>query len=59
MNEQTKTPQQIPATSQSNPATQRISSRELFNGGNELLIEHAGHKYRLRITRQNKLILTK
>ncbi len=34
-------------------------SRDLFCGRQEILIEHAGHAYRLRITRQDKLILTK
>lgn len=40
-------------------AAQRFDSRELFRGRQEILIEHAGHAYRLRITRQGKLILTK
>ena len=34
-------------------------SRELFCGRREVRIEHAGQTYRLRITRRNKLILTK
>ncbi|NOZ09650.1 MAG: hemin uptake protein HemP [Gammaproteobacteria bacterium] len=37
----------------------RYDSRELFRGQKEILIEHVGHAYRLRITRQDKLILTK
>jgi hemin uptake protein HemP len=37
----------------------RYNSRDLFRGQQEILIEHAGHAYRLRITRQDKLILTK
>lgn len=37
----------------------RFDSRDLFHGQQEILIEHAGHAYRLRITRQDKLILTK
>lgn len=36
-----------------------VSSQALFRKSNELVIEHAGQHYRLRITRQNKLILTK
>lgn len=36
-----------------------ISSRVLFNGTREVLIEHGGSQYRLKITRQNKLILNK
>lgn len=34
-------------------------SSELFRAGKEILIRHAGELYRLRLTRQNKLILTK
>lgn len=34
-------------------------SSELFKAGKEILIHHAGELYRLRVTRQNKLILTK
>lgn len=36
-----------------------IRSRELFGTGRQLLIEHSGHIYLLRITQNNKLILTK
>lgn len=40
--------------------TQRIvESRELFRGGNEILIAHEGAIYRMKITRQGKLILNK
>ena len=39
-------------------AQNRISSTELMRGGAELLIEHDGREYRLRITQQGKLILT-
>ncbi len=38
---------------------QQISSHDLFKGENELRIVHDGSEYCLRITRQNKLILTK
>ena len=37
----------------------RLSSSELFGETRELVIEHAGEEYRLRITSQGKLILTK
>ena len=40
-------------------AKEKYNSRDLFHGQQEILIEHAGHAYRLRITRQGKLILTK
>lgn len=36
-----------------------IASHELFEGAREVMIEHQHAKYRLRITRQGKLILTK
>jgi hemin uptake protein HemP len=36
-----------------------VSSQALFRNSNELVIEHDGQHYRLRITRHNKLILTK
>jgi hemin uptake protein HemP len=36
-----------------------ICSDVLFGQQRELLIEHAGSLYRLRITQNNKLILTK
>lgn len=36
-----------------------IDSRTLFKGATEIVIEHDGAKYRLRITRQGKLILNK
>jgi hemin uptake protein HemP len=38
---------------------QRLQSTELFGTANEVVIEHAGEEYRLRLTRQGKLILTK
>jgi hemin uptake protein HemP len=37
----------------------RIDSRDLFVGTRELTIGHGGETYRLRLTAQNKLILTK
>lgn len=36
-----------------------ISSEQLFAQCKALLIEHNGQQYRLQITKQNKLILTK
>ncbi|MFN4087444.1 MAG: hemin uptake protein HemP [Alphaproteobacteria bacterium] len=36
-----------------------IESRELLSAGPELLISHKGEFYRLRRTRNDKLILTK
>lgn len=37
----------------------RFDSRALLRGHREILIEHAGETYRLRHTRNDKLILTK
>ncbi len=37
----------------------RIDSRELFSSERELIINHGDDAYRLRLTAQNKLILTK
>jgi hemin uptake protein HemP len=44
------------------PATRRfptIDSTRLFAVGREIRITHEGEEYRLRITSNNKLILTK
>jgi hemin uptake protein HemP len=40
------------------PQRRRIASDALFQGQRELVIEHTGKEYVLRITRQGKLILT-
>jgi hemin uptake protein HemP len=37
----------------------RIESRDLFIGTREIIIGHGDDIYRLRLTNQNKLILTK
>lgn len=37
----------------------RIDSRDLFVGTREIIIGHGAEAYRLRLTAQNKLILTK
>jgi hemin uptake protein HemP len=37
----------------------RIESRDLFAGVREIIIGHGSELYRLRLTAQNKLILTK
>ena len=36
----------------------RTTSRALLGSGRELIIEHDGREYRLRVTQQGKLILT-
>lgn len=37
----------------------RLSSRALFRAAREIIIEHDGADYRLRLTANGKLILTK
>jgi hemin uptake protein HemP len=41
------------------PAVRTLSSNALFQGEHEIGIEHHGALYRLKITRQGKLILNK
>jgi hemin uptake protein HemP len=41
------------------PTPIRVDSAQLFNGRDEVRLIHRGQEYRLRITRQGKLILTK
>ena len=40
-------------------ADNRVDSRALFADTREIVISHGGETYRLRVTAQNKLILTK
>ena len=49
-----------PTSSQPAPMRRRpIDSRQLLAGARELAIEHLGQTYHLRLTRNDKLILTK
>jgi hemin uptake protein HemP len=41
------------------PGARRISSQSLLAGERELVITHQGSEYHLRLTRNDKLILTK
>lgn len=41
------------------PPAPRLRSDELFRNSHELIIEHQGQEYRLRLTRNDKLILNK
>jgi hemin uptake protein HemP len=36
-----------------------VKAEDLFRGRREIVIEHEGVRYRLRLTRRNKLILQK
>jgi hemin uptake protein HemP len=45
-------------TSTSETAIRRVSSRDLLGPKGELIIQHDGREYRLRLTQNGKLILT-
>ena len=47
------------ATPPTSGELKRLRSEELIGPAREILIRHGGFDYRLRITRQGKLILTK
>lgn len=49
----------LPAIDASELRVRAVPSSALFGACRELLIEHAGSLYHLRITQNNKLILTK
>lgn len=51
------TPRLVPDLAARTPP--RFDSHALLRGQREILIEHAGEVYRLRHTRNDKLILTK
>lgn len=48
-----------PADPPARAITRRIESARLLQGARELVIEHLGGEYHLRLTRNDKLILTK
>ena len=48
-----------PATRSVTVTGNRIDSRDVFSGDREIIIAHGEDTYRLRLTSQNKLILTK
>lgn len=52
-----KQPELAPPPRKSQPRT--IASSELLRGMSEVLIDHGGETYRLRLTRSGKLILQK
>jgi hemin uptake protein HemP len=49
----------VPAATIAAPAVAGFDSRDLMRGSREVLIRHAGQTYRLRHTRNDKLILVK
>jgi hemin uptake protein HemP len=51
-------PQHLPPA-QAVPRLRRLKVSELLSGEREAILEHGGQDYRLRITANGKLILTK
>ena len=52
----TPEPSPLPEKTENRP---RINSEKILGGATTVEIEHAGQRYLLRVTRENKLILTK
>jgi hemin uptake protein HemP len=59
MTEQREQAEPVPRPGKSPELPRVINAEELFRGSREIWVEHAGVRYRLRITRRNKLILQK
>jgi len=55
----TSEPATLPETSVDEPALRTIPSETLLQGQHEVLITHGSEVYRLRLTRNGKLILQK
>jgi hemin uptake protein HemP len=49
----------VPLRASAPVAVRRVASTNLLDGSRELVIEHQGSEYHLRLTRNDKLILTK
>lgn len=52
-------PDAPPRRSAAADTVRKLASHDLLQGAQEVLIEHAGEIYRLRLTRNGKLILHK
>lgn len=59
MNSQTRSAESPPAATPTPPQRRRVDSEQLLQGAAAVEIDHAGQLYLLRVTRENKLILTK
>lgn len=57
--EMTPTLETVPLRPPAGSQLPLIASDQLFRQGTTLRIEHAGQIYQLRVTRENRLILTK
>ncbi|WP_318880832.1 hemin uptake protein HemP [Sinorhizobium meliloti] len=55
-NDSPRSPQTVTPLNRPQPI---VESHDLFRGHNEILISHDGAIYRMKITRQGKLILNK
>ena len=51
--------EQAPRTERTPGKPRRVRIEDLLGGGRELIIEHRNEEYRLRMTSNSKLILTK
>jgi len=49
----------LPPSAPASATTRHVSSQSLLDGARELVIQHQGSEYHLRLTRNDKLILTK
>jgi hemin uptake protein HemP len=58
MNPQPPSPERTPLAEQTE-SRPRIDSEKILGGATTVEIEHAGQRCLLRVTRENKLILTK
>ena len=56
---QSKPPAPLSTPPQASPTPLRVDSEQILHGRTTLEIDHAGQRYLLRVTRENKLILTK
>ncbi|HEY0198518.1 MAG TPA: hemin uptake protein HemP [Rhodanobacter sp.] len=54
-----RTLRRSPAVSAAADVPRHITSQALLDGGREVVIQHQGGEYHLRLTRNDKLILTK
>jgi hemin uptake protein HemP len=48
-----------PTAKQDKAEIRRLNAESMFANTDEVIIDHAGQSYRLRLTRNGKLILTK
>jgi hemin uptake protein HemP len=59
VNQNATTPSTLGAPTQAPAPIAQVAFADLSSGRREVYIEHAGQVYRLSLTAQNKLILTK